>query len=165
VRKKTATTLAALAAMPLMIALFTACSSGSPAAESKKSDSPGASKFTDLGEWTLAYAKCMRSEGVDMPDPGPDGSMTSSRTVDQGAYAAASKKCTDKLGEAPAAPGQKQQSKQEVLDEQLKIAKCFRDNGIDMPDPKDGFISAIPGNAPQGVLKKCVPDMTAQPAG
>ncbi|WP_426519057.1 hypothetical protein ACPPVQ_04505 [Diaminobutyricibacter sp. McL0618] len=152
---KTTKRLSAIAAVPLMIALFTACSSGSPSAESTESEIPVAKTYTDMGEWQLAYAQCMRSEGVDMPDPSPDGEMTSTMTADQDAYAAASKKCVGKLGEAPAGAGGTQ-SKQEVLDQQLKIARCFRDNGVDMADPVDGHISGIPADAPKEVIKKCL---------
>lgn len=152
---KTASRLAAVAAIPLIIGLFTACSSSSPSADGTKSDTPSASKHTDLADWQLAYAKCMRDEGVDMPDPGPNGELTSTVTADQSTYSAASKTCTGKLGAPPAAPGTHPKTKQEVLDEQLKIAKCFRDNGVDMPDPSEGHISGIPGDAPSNVIKKC----------
>ncbi|MEO7015314.1 MAG: hypothetical protein ABI130_04145 [Leifsonia sp.] len=153
---KTKALLAALAAVPLMIALFTACSSTAPSADTTKTDRPGSSKITDLGDWQLAYAKCMRAEGIDYPDPSADGRQTSSNKQDQGTLSAASKKCVGKLGDAPTAPGQKKQSQQEVLADQLKIAQCFRDNGVDTPDPtaKSGVV--IPADAAQDVITKCV---------
>lgn len=155
-RKKTATRMAALAAIPLMIALFTACSSTAASTDTEKTEKPGASKITDRGEWQLAYAKCMRAEGIDMPDPSPDGRQTSSVTQDQDTFSAASKKCVGKLGEAPTAPGEKKKSQQERIDEQRKVAQCFRDNGVDTPDPTAKTGLSIPADAPQDVIEKCV---------
>lgn len=154
-RSKT-TTLTTLAAIPLVLALLTACSSG---ATSPGSDAPtpdAKSSITDPTEWQLAYAKCMRSEGIDMADPNPDGSMTSTVTVDQDDYSAASKTCIGKIGEAPTPPGQKKQSKQEMLAQHLAIAKCFREHGVDMEDPTEDHISAIPSDAPSDVIKACL---------
>jgi hypothetical protein len=45
------------------------------------------------------YARCMREHGIDMPDPGPDGSLTGGAvTGDDGAKLdAADKACQSKL--------------------------------------------------------------------
>jgi hypothetical protein len=84
----------------------------------------------------LAFAKCMRDNGVDMPDPkeGPDGAVelgVRGAGPDDPAFATAYEKCRGKLpngGVHTMSPGQRQK--------QLEFAKCMRDNGIaDYPDP------------------------------
>lgn len=154
-RSKT-TILTALAAIPLVLSLLTACSSGAMPPDSDASPPAPNSSITDPTEWSLAYAKCMRSEGIDMADPDSDGSMSSSATADEDAYAAASKNCVGKIGEAPTAPGEKKQSTQEALARNLAIATCFREHGIDMEDPTEDRISAIPGDAPADVIEACL---------
>ncbi len=154
-RTKTAT-LTTLAVIPLVVALLTACSSAATSSDTD-APTPGAkSTITDATEWQLAYAKCMRSEGVDMADPGPDGSLSTTVTTDQDAYSAASKTCVAKIGEAPTAPGEKKQSKQEALARQLKVAQCFREHGVDMEDPTEDRASGIPGDAPNDVITACL---------
>lgn len=84
----------------------------------------------------LAFSRCMRDNGVDIPDPkeGPDGSIligAAPAGPDDGVFAAAYEKCRAKLpngGEHKLTPEERQK--------QLTFAKCMRDNGIaDYPDP------------------------------
>jgi hypothetical protein len=58
------------------------------------------------------------------------------------AYGAASKICSEKLGEMPTPPGMP--SPEEMQKGMLAFAKCMREAGYDYPDPevsKDGAIS------------------------
>ncbi|WP_426625477.1 hypothetical protein ACPPVW_05285 [Leifsonia sp. McL0607] len=154
-RSKT-TTLTILAAIPLVLSLLTACSSGVGSPDSDKSASDSPSPIADATEWNLAYAKCMRAEGIDMADPDPNGNTTSSAKGDQGGYSAASKKCIAKIGDSPTAPGEKKQSAQETLARQLEVARCFREHGVEMDDPTEGQYTAIPADAPSDVITACL---------
>ena len=88
------------------------------------------------------FAQCMRGEGVDMPDPGPNGglAMPATRPEYQEAMKkteAAGEKCREFLpngGEPPKASA-------EDLAKARDYAKCIRDNGIPGfpdPDPRTG---------------------------
>lgn len=162
-QRKHTNKIAALAAVALIIALFTACSAGDnkPASGDKKESS----KIATFDDWQLAFAKCMRAEGLDVPDPNKDGSMAVTVPRDAGGFEKARKKCRTDLGEPPTPPGQKKQSKEQVLAEQLKTAKCFRDAGFDVPDPKENMVSGLPANAPEDVLKKCIPGFSSMGSG
>lgn len=114
-------------AAALLVALFavTACGGGDEA------EKP-ASDF----DRQLAFSRCMRDNGVDMPDPkqGPDGSIAigaAGAGQDDGKWEAAWEKCRAKLPNG----GTHSLSPQE-REKQLAFAKCMRDNGIpDYPDP------------------------------
>lgn len=82
----------------------------------------------------LAFAACMRDEGVDFPDPGPDGELR--LEVDEGdeeAWRAAEQACEDLRPEmAPMTDAQQT----ELADQLLAQAACMRERGWDMPDPE-----------------------------
>lgn len=98
----------------------------------------------------LAFARCMRENGIDMPDPGPEGDMAIGGEVGQGngtdprspAFQAAEEACSDLLEDAMGQierPGPEQQA--EMQEQLLAFARCMRDHGIDFPDPqfRDGM--------------------------
>lgn len=143
---------AALLAVPLLIGLAACSAPGGPQASGGDSTTGTEQSFED---YQLAYAQCMRDEGIDFPDPEGDGGM--SVTLDAGnaeAMTAASDACRDKLGTPPAPPGGTK-SEAEVREEMLKMAQCFRDQGFDVPDPKDGQAFGIPADAPEEVFEAC----------
>jgi hypothetical protein len=156
--KKTAT-LTALAVLPLALALMTGCSSTPPAGGDGTPPTSSGKTYTDMKEWQLAYATCMRDEGIDMPDPDADGRVQASKVEDMEVYEAASDTCIGKIGDAPVDPGT-QKSPAELEEQALKLAQCFRDAGFDMPDPEDPRALTIPGDAPDEVVKKCMPGTT-----
>jgi hypothetical protein len=96
----------------------------------------------DLEEQALAFAECMRENGVpDFPDPvvedgriqmrigGPDGGGE----LDPEAMEAAQEACQDL---APRGGGNfSEEDRQEMQDAFLDYAQCMRENGYDMPDP------------------------------
>ena len=91
-------------------------------------------------EGALKFAKCMREHGIDMPDPQRTGNGGIKQTVtgkpgSRAAMEAAQKACQKYMqiggGRAPSAAEQAK-----VKDAMLAYAKCMRDNGVDMPDPK-----------------------------
>jgi hypothetical protein len=98
-------------------------------------------------EQRLKFARCMRDNGYDMPDPQPqtgDGPVAAGKAIAPGdtAFEGAYEKCRSLLpngGEPP-----------KMTDEQrvkaLEFAKCMRANGIaDFPDPSaDGRFRGTP---------------------
>jgi hypothetical protein len=151
-------TLAALIAIPFLVGSLAACASGSPASESPSKTPSTVQSFED---WQLAFASCMRDEGVDLPDPGKDGSgaAISLGDADPEAFTAASKTCTDKLG-APPAPSSGDVPVSDRFDDQLTMAECFREHGIDVPDPVKGEAMNIPSDIPEDVLDACGLDLS-----
>jgi hypothetical protein len=99
----------------------------------------------------LAYAKCMRSHGVDMPDPTQDAHGNFKVTIRAGGPGKKGQKLTQgpdqKTVKAMQAcqklmPGGIQKlspaDKQRLQDAALQYARCMRKHGIDVPDPKIG---------------------------
>lgn len=98
----------------------------------------------EMQDAALAFAKCMREHGVDMPDPtfddngggfairqsGPAGGPN-----DATAQAAqqACQPIMDKAQQDMPRPSPEEEAK--ARDQALKFAKCMREHGIDMPDP------------------------------
>ena len=103
----------------------------------------------DPQEIVLEYTKCMRKEGIDLPDPdfsnGPRGgfrlALGSNTDRDDPKFQAAEEKCR------PILQSLRQQfdpeRQQQFQDAALKFAKCMREHGIDFPDPD--FSGGQPG--------------------
>jgi hypothetical protein len=113
----------------------------SPDPSGSPGSSPAPSAVTPQ-DAALAYARCMRENGVDMPDPvvktGSGGEVMIDQRggapVSKDKMAAADKICHHFM--AAAAPnGQGPAMSAEDQDKVLAFAKCMRDHGIDMPDP------------------------------
>ncbi|ROR80026.1 hypothetical protein SAMN06295974_1920 [Plantibacter flavus] len=139
--------LAILLALPLLIGALTACST----ADSK----PSSGSQLSFDDYQLAYAQCMRDEGIDYPDPESGQAISPKFDQDNAdAMNAASNTCTNKLGTPPAPPGGVQ-SEAESKAEMLEMAQCFRDHGLDVPDPKDGEGFSLPTDAPDEVFEAC----------
>ncbi|RLP80658.1 hypothetical protein D9V34_00055 [Mycetocola lacteus] len=151
---------AALAVIPLSIALLAGCSAGSsgnsPSPEAGGDSKPAAGNgggTTDqqYQEWVLKFNGCMEKLGHDMPEPGQ-----AMQGLEEGpeldAYLADSEKCMKEVGEAP---GANKKSKEEVNEAALKFSQCLRDNGIDVPDSDRPNAITVPQNADKAVLDKC----------
>jgi hypothetical protein len=142
-------------AFALLAAVLAACSGGGaapsgvatledPAASAAPdaSSSPAASVAPE--DAMLAFAKCMREHGVDMPDPvvNADGGMTvqvggpDSKPMDVKAMQAADEACKHLMPTRP--DGGPSQMTPEQQDAMLDFAKCMREHGVDMPDPEFG---------------------------
>jgi hypothetical protein len=110
-----------------------------PSSASGSSPAPSAVSPQDAA---LAYARCMRENGVDMPDPHVETSANGDVKIDQRGGApvakekmeAADKVCQHFLA-AAGANGPAQQMSAEDQDKVLAFAKCMREHGVDMPDP------------------------------
>jgi hypothetical protein len=91
----------------------------------------------------LAFAKCMREHGVDMPDPviEANGGMSvtvgaAGKPMDVKVMEAANEACKDLMPPPP--DGASMQMTPEQQDAMLAFAKCMREHGVDMPDPEFG---------------------------
>jgi hypothetical protein len=97
-------------------------------------------------ESLLAYARCMREHGIDMPDPEFKGDANGGKVnislgnpngskIDKNKMDAAEAACGHFMQNAPFGPGggQMDQATQDAL---LAFAKCMREHGINMPDPQ-----------------------------
>jgi len=114
---------------------------GSPVPE--ESAAP-ASPVPDGQEALLAWAACMRENGVDMDDPqfGVDGELTgglgkggkgSDADAKDETYQLATEACSDQLTTFKAPPDPEQQVEQ--AEQLLAWTACMREQGVDMPDP------------------------------
>ncbi|WP_053353651.1 hypothetical protein [Leucobacter musarum] len=146
--------IAALAAIPLLLAGLAGCSPS--ADENASSNTPNSSSSTGSGpnasgeyeKWYLGFAKCMREKGIDVPDT-PESSMSISADAP---YIKASEECTEKVG---AAPGRDAGSEEENNEAMRKMAQCYREKGYDVADPQPGQAGQIP-DAPQNVIDECL---------
>ncbi len=99
----------------------------------------------------LKYARCMRENGVDMPDPKiRDGGIT--MTGPKGGDVAPSKmdkadKACRKYLEAVKPPEMSEEEQKQFREAALANARCMREHGIDFPDPTFGAGRRGPGQA------------------
>ena len=98
----------------------------------------------------LVYVRCLRSQGMDLPDPKPGqtlGQWFQGANIDTAQFREANTKCADKL---PAGVRERASSP-ETQDQLVKFAQCMRENGVDMPDPKGGQVDFgnLDRNSPQ----------------
>ena len=87
------------------------------------------------------YSECMREQGVEMPDFGDGGVVIDGVEGDFEAMDEAAAACDPILeaafGEFELSPEQEA----EMMDQELALAQCMRDAGIDWPDPSgDGSV-------------------------
>ncbi|WP_086820710.1 hypothetical protein [Allokutzneria sp. NRRL B-24872] len=116
----------------------------------------------DPKERMLKFAKCMRDNGVDMPDP-EFGEGGSSVTLGRGEIDPEKFKKADKACEKYSGAKDFNPNDPKFKEEQLKWAKCMREQGIDVPDPgADGTAAAIPLDGDkekmEAAFKKCSGD-------
>ncbi|MFI6511047.1 hypothetical protein ACIBCT_25865 [Streptosporangium sp. NPDC050855] len=83
----------------------------------------------------LAFARCMRENGIDMADPEPGGpARIHVRGKDKGAVEKAHKACSKYMGGGEG----KARVDPEAHDRLLAFARCMREHGVDMADPVPG---------------------------
>ncbi|WNV82058.1 hypothetical protein [Umezawaea sp. Da 62-37] len=134
--------------VPVLFALVTGCGAkddGGNGVASVKSGSPTSSSGTPKGasldpadmDKIREFAKCMRDNGVDMPDPQEGGgvialgSASSEDEVGMEKMNKANEACKQFLPDG----GEFKEPSQEEKDKMREQAKCMREHGIDMPDP------------------------------
>jgi hypothetical protein len=85
----------------------------------------------------LRFARCMRDEGIDMPDPSPDGDQDVKIGGDSGIspeeFERASRACERYRRSSTRQPTEEEQ--QEFREMALAHSRCMREHGIDMSDP------------------------------
>jgi hypothetical protein len=141
------------------ILLLTGCTSAPEARIASAGDAapaasdpaePAPSSTADVEEQRLAFAACMRDNGVPMPDPGsgPGGGFRALEGLDPDLLDSALEACADLR---PARGGRtaadlSEADKQALLD----VAACLRGQGFDVPDPtfdgRGGFLRPSPGS-------------------
>jgi hypothetical protein len=140
----------AVGALTAALAL-SACGSGSSgshvaSAGGSRTPSAGSSqKSSDPQHARLQYAACMRSNGIDMPDPGANG-MKAQKPADTTKFQAAVNVCKHFLPN-PTGQGGGYSAAQRAQD--LKLAQCLRSKGIDAQDPTADGTMNIPDNGDQ----------------
>ena len=100
-------------------------------------------------QMALHYARCMRQHGIDMPDPKFDaqGHMALQNPPgvgpDDPKFKAANQACQQYLpnGGEPEKPNPQEQQ------QMVQFARCMRQHGINMPDPKPGGGIDVNGDA------------------
>jgi hypothetical protein len=151
IRKKAAALV--LVAAPLLTLGLAGCSAGTG------SPSPSSTPSMSLSDYRLKMSQCLRANGVDVSDPDENGVEMQSggaQANDNGQMQAAMDACLKELGKPPAMSDDEKKQQQKAQQEaSLKMAKCYRDNGVDVPDPQPGKLPQIPENAPKSVQQEC----------
>ncbi|MFI1963235.1 hypothetical protein ACH429_03700 [Streptomyces pathocidini] len=122
-----------------LVMTLSACGGGSGTADSAPSD--------DSNQATRDYARCMRENGVEMPDDGTI-KMEDSQASD------AAQDCSRILDKAGLLP----KKDPEQTKKMLKLAQCLRKQGLDVadPDPETGTLNFPQGGPGQAqAFEKC----------
>jgi hypothetical protein len=129
-------------------------SSASPEGSGSSSESPAS-----LQQEAVAYAKCMRANGVpSFPDPKLGGGFlfNTRARIDpsSSAFKAAQAKCHKLLpAGGPPGPGASTHPSPQTLAKFLRIARCMRKHGAyDFPDPRTSVPSNPFGSGGNGVI-------------
>jgi hypothetical protein len=167
-------------ALPCLLALaLAACGSSSSSSSTAAAAAGGGGTTGSASQARLNFAKCMRSHGVNVPDPSANGGPAGGGPGGGGAggggfralrsspnFAPAFTACRKLLGSAGGfgniTPAQRAQFRQELV----KFAECMRSHNVDIPDPSTsggggfGIFRQIPQserNSPafQAALKSC----------
>ncbi|MEV8511034.1 hypothetical protein [Dactylosporangium sp. NPDC051484] len=154
--------MAMILAAPALLVALTGCADGGAPGGSSSVPAAGSRQA-----WTLKYTQCLRDNGVDVQDPPPAEEGIGVNMNAWPAPEAVLNKCTEQLGTPPPlSKDEKAKIEKEQQKYLLKVANCYRDNGVNVPDPVPGEGLKIPSGAPQNVLDKCGGVMGAlTPAG
>jgi hypothetical protein len=124
----------------LAVAAFALVASGCGGRDGSADAAAGDAEREDA---VLAYARCMRERGIDVPDPKPGALIELDDSVDPQRLDEARRACEQHL---PGAEDVTPEEVEEFRDAMLAYARCMREHGIDVPDPDpDGFIEPEPG--------------------
>jgi hypothetical protein len=106
-----------------------------------RDDAPPAATSADSKEEArqaeLKFARCMREEGIDMPDPSAEGRGVFKVGGDSGVspdeFERASEACEKYRKDIR--PELTEEQQQELKENALAHARCMREQGLDFPDP------------------------------
>lgn len=127
--------LAAACAMAAALALTATACSGDGGG-SKDAGSAAESGKTKEDQ-ALEHRKCLREQGMDIPEPKP-GQDGMGVTIDGGSKSQKEMEKAFKACEDKAVGGGAKELTQAEKDKMVAFARCMRENGFDMPDPKFG---------------------------
>ena len=125
---------AALVIVPLLAFGAASCGGGG-GRESTTASGTGTSSAADIDKMRQ-YATCMRANGVDMPDPEPDGRLTMKQSGDAASHEeklrAAEARCRHLMPDG----GKPSKPRPDQLAKLREESRCMRENGVpDFPDP------------------------------
>lgn len=147
-------TLTALVVVVALALLTAACSSDDDDGVASLGDGDASASASasvmgdeDVEEALLAFAECMRENGVDLPDPriDDDGRLTFAGGLgdidpNDPDVETAFDACQGELPDIGRAIEFDPEQEAAFADAQLEFARCMRENGVDIPDPTgDGF--------------------------
>jgi hypothetical protein len=128
-------TIRALAATALLLPALALAACGG------EDEAPAADREQQALDAQLAYAKCMREQGIDMPDPKPAGeggiTMIAPKDASPEKMQRADAACRKHLKDLEP-PKLSEEQQREFQEAALRHARCMREHGIDMPDPTFG---------------------------
>jgi hypothetical protein len=156
-------TAAAALGLAAILAL-TACGGSGGSAQGAASPGGGAAA-TGNNDQLVEFARCMRGQGVDVPDPKPGDKLmdvfhglNSKDPKVQDALDACQDKLPDQVKQRATDPA--------MEDNMLKFAQCMRQNGVEMPDPNGGHpdFGSVDRNSPefQKAMPKCQSLLTGE---
>lgn len=100
--------------------------------DTKSSAEASPSPTLDREEQALKFVECMRKNGIDMPDPGPEGNIQ--MRVEKGNQAKMQKAQEACREYAPSKLGG-QQANPEQVERIREFTTCMREHGVKMADP------------------------------
>jgi hypothetical protein len=108
---------------------------------------------TNVADQALAYARCLRTHGVDVPDPDPNnpGIALPKSSSGKQSVQAALQACRD---QAP--PKLLTGNDPGSQDHDLAIARCLRAHGVNVPDPQPGRPLNITGSLRDEKVKQAI---------
>ncbi|MGP0051628.1 MAG: hypothetical protein ACLPZR_22645 [Solirubrobacteraceae bacterium] len=113
---------------------------GSSTTRSRHATSSGSSATGGYGSGPLAFATCMRANGVpNFPDPSPEGgvALPAGTNPFSPAFMAARAKCQKLTGSGPPSFGSSTHPSAQTLAKLVRIARCMRQHGVpQFPDPR-----------------------------
>ncbi|WP_069735312.1 hypothetical protein [Streptomyces sp. EN27] len=135
--------LAAACALAAALALTATACSGDGGGTKDAGSASGSGKTEE--DQALEHRKCLREQGLDIPEPKP-GENGMGVTIDGGSMSKQKMEKAFKACEDKAVGGGPKELSQAEKDKMVAYARCMRQNGFDMPDPKfdGGAMQAAP---------------------
>ncbi|MFD5690021.1 hypothetical protein [Streptomyces rubiginosohelvolus] len=135
--------LAAACALAAALALTATACSGDGGGTKDGGSASGSKKTKE--DQALEHRKCLREQGLDIPEPKP-GENGMGVTIDGGSMGKEKMEKAFKACEDKAVGGGPKELTQAEKDKLVAYARCMRQNGFDMPDPKfdGGAMQAAP---------------------
>ncbi|MEU9672052.1 hypothetical protein AB0D92_00740 [Streptomyces parvus] len=135
--------LAAACALAAALTLTATACSGDGGGTKDGGSASGGEKTKE--DQALEHRTCLREQGLDIPEPKP-GQDGMGLTVDGGSMSKEKMEKAFKACEDKAVGGGPKELSQAEKDKMVAYARCMRQNGFDMPDPKfdGGAMQAAP---------------------